>query len=205
MTSRAPAPSWARVRTTSRSTRSAPESVPLQGHRQRDQDRDRQPCGASVLPGLADAAAGDSPRPDTARRIAHVRPPATGERSLTGWIAAHGAELGRTYANELDRHYRQLTPVLGNHFNKAGLRVRPVRAVAGTPERGRGPDPAAKRRVLLARLLPSVSRSETRSHRVSWGFAAGSVAWLAPSRGGAVAALPVGEVSVRPTGGAGPL
>jgi putative transposase len=43
---------------------------------------------------------------------------------------------------------------------------------------------------------------------VSWcelGFAAGSVAWLEPSRGGAVAALPVGEVPVRPAGGAGPL
>ena len=33
----------------------------------------------------------------------------------------------------------------------------------------------------------------------------GIVAWLAPSRGGAVAALPVGEVLVRPAGGAGPL
>jgi hypothetical protein len=33
----------------------------------------------------------------------------------------------------------------------------------------------------------------------------GSVAWLALSRGGAVAALPVGEVHVRPAGGAGPL
>jgi 2,5-diketo-D-gluconate reductase A len=43
---------------------------------------------------------------------------------------------------------------------------------------------------------------------VSWcelGFAAGSVAWLAPSRGAAVAGLPVGEVPVRPAGGAGPL
>jgi len=32
---------------------------------------------------------------------------ATGERSLSDWIVAHGAELGRTYANELDRHYRR--------------------------------------------------------------------------------------------------
>jgi acyl-CoA reductase-like NAD-dependent aldehyde dehydrogenase len=40
--------------------------------------------------------------------------PATGERSLTEWNAAHGAELGRTHANELNRHYRQLTPVLGS-------------------------------------------------------------------------------------------
>jgi NADH dehydrogenase len=32
--------------------------------------------------------------------------PATGQTVLTDWIAAHGAELGRTYANELDRHFR---------------------------------------------------------------------------------------------------
>ena len=32
--------------------------------------------------------------------------PATGETSLMDWIAAHGTELGRVYANELDRHYR---------------------------------------------------------------------------------------------------
>jgi hypothetical protein len=50
-----------------------------------------------------------------------------------------------------------------------------------------------------------VSRSETRSRTVSWGFAAGSVAWLAPSRGAAVARLPLGEVPVRPAGGVGPL
>ena len=35
--------------------------------------------------------------------------PATGTESLTDWITRHGGELGRTYANELDRHYR---PVL---------------------------------------------------------------------------------------------
>ena len=33
--------------------------------------------------------------------------PSTGEVSLMDWIAAHGDELGRTYANELDRHYRR--------------------------------------------------------------------------------------------------
>jgi uncharacterized protein YbjT (DUF2867 family) len=32
--------------------------------------------------------------------------PSTGSTSLTGWIADHGSELGRTYANELTRHYR---------------------------------------------------------------------------------------------------
>jgi uncharacterized protein YbjT (DUF2867 family) len=32
--------------------------------------------------------------------------PATGQTSLMDWIAGHGDELGRGYANELDRHYR---------------------------------------------------------------------------------------------------
>ena len=32
--------------------------------------------------------------------------PATGSTSLTEWIAGHGNELGRSYANELTRHYR---------------------------------------------------------------------------------------------------
>ena len=32
--------------------------------------------------------------------------PSTGSTSLTQWIADHGRELGRTYANELTRHYR---------------------------------------------------------------------------------------------------
>ena len=32
--------------------------------------------------------------------------PSTGSTSLTEWIAAHGHELGRRYANELTRHYR---------------------------------------------------------------------------------------------------
>ncbi len=32
--------------------------------------------------------------------------PATGQTSLTDWIAKHGDSLGRTYASELDRHYR---------------------------------------------------------------------------------------------------
>jgi nucleoside-diphosphate-sugar epimerase len=32
--------------------------------------------------------------------------PATGSNSLTQWIADHGSELGRSYANELTRHYR---------------------------------------------------------------------------------------------------
>jgi NADH dehydrogenase len=39
--------------------------------------------------------------------LADSTAPATGQRSLSDWIAAHGAELGRTYANELERHYRR--------------------------------------------------------------------------------------------------
>jgi NADH dehydrogenase len=38
--------------------------------------------------------------------LADSRAPASGHVSLTKWIAEHGAELGRTYANELARHYR---------------------------------------------------------------------------------------------------
>jgi uncharacterized protein YbjT (DUF2867 family) len=32
--------------------------------------------------------------------------PATGRESLAAWITRHGPDLGRGYANELDRHYR---------------------------------------------------------------------------------------------------
>jgi hypothetical protein len=32
--------------------------------------------------------------------------PPAGQASLMDWIADHGDELGRDYANELDRHYR---------------------------------------------------------------------------------------------------
>jgi uncharacterized protein YbjT (DUF2867 family) len=32
--------------------------------------------------------------------------PPTGQTSLMDWIASHGDELGRVYANELNRHYR---------------------------------------------------------------------------------------------------
>jgi len=31
---------------------------------------------------------------------------ATGVVKLTDWIAAHGDQLGRRYANEINRHYR---------------------------------------------------------------------------------------------------
>jgi NADH dehydrogenase len=36
--------------------------------------------------------------------------PATGDIKLTDWIADHAAELGRSYANELDRHFRARRP-----------------------------------------------------------------------------------------------
>ena len=32
--------------------------------------------------------------------------PSTGTIAFTDWVAEHGAELGRRYANELDRHFR---------------------------------------------------------------------------------------------------
>jgi NADH dehydrogenase len=38
--------------------------------------------------------------------LADSTAPAAGETSLTEWIAAHGDSLGRSYANELTRHYR---------------------------------------------------------------------------------------------------
>jgi uncharacterized protein YbjT (DUF2867 family) len=41
-----------------------------------------------------------------AEGLADSSAPATGQVQLTGWIARHGDSLGRTYANELVRHYR---------------------------------------------------------------------------------------------------
>ena len=38
--------------------------------------------------------------------LADSAAPATGDTVFTDWVAAHGAELGRNYANELDRHFR---------------------------------------------------------------------------------------------------
>jgi uncharacterized protein YbjT (DUF2867 family) len=37
--------------------------------------------------------------------------PATGTIALTDWIDQHRTDLGRRYANELDRHFRAATPV----------------------------------------------------------------------------------------------
>jgi hypothetical protein len=33
--------------------------------------------------------------------------PATGSTIFTDWVHEHGDDLGRSYANELDRHFRQ--------------------------------------------------------------------------------------------------
>jgi uncharacterized protein YbjT (DUF2867 family) len=41
-----------------------------------------------------------------AEGLADSSAPATGETSVMDWIAKHGDSLGRTYANELVRHYR---------------------------------------------------------------------------------------------------
>lgn len=38
--------------------------------------------------------------------LADTDGPATGTISLKGWIGDHADERGRTYANELDRHFR---------------------------------------------------------------------------------------------------
>jgi uncharacterized protein YbjT (DUF2867 family) len=38
--------------------------------------------------------------------LADSAAPATGQTVLTDWIVKHGAELGRTYASELNRHFR---------------------------------------------------------------------------------------------------
>jgi uncharacterized protein YbjT (DUF2867 family) len=38
--------------------------------------------------------------------LADSAAPPTGDTVFTDWVAAHGAELGRDYANEIDRHFR---------------------------------------------------------------------------------------------------
>ncbi len=43
--------------------------------------------------------------------LADSAAPASGETVFTDWVAAHGAELGRAYANELDRHFRPAPPL----------------------------------------------------------------------------------------------
>jgi hypothetical protein len=65
--------------------------------------------------------------------------------------------------------------------------------------------PTALCRAKTRFMAANVYRSETRFRAVSWIFAAGSLAWMGPSRGADVARLPLGEVPVGPAGGAGPV
>jgi NADH dehydrogenase len=48
-----------------------------------------------------------------AEGLADSDAPSTGEIAFTDWVARHGADLGRSYANELDLHFRPPTPALG--------------------------------------------------------------------------------------------
>ena len=45
--------------------------------------------------------------------LADSAAPATGDTVFTEWVAEHGAELGRGYANELDRHFRPVRHLAG--------------------------------------------------------------------------------------------
>ncbi|HXQ60430.1 MAG TPA: hypothetical protein VN799_10025, partial [Acidimicrobiales bacterium] len=38
--------------------------------------------------------------------LADTDGPATGPTALSAWLADHATDLGRQYANELDRHFR---------------------------------------------------------------------------------------------------
>ena len=46
-----------------------------------------------------------------AEGLADSDAPATGKIIFTDWVVAHGPELGRRYANELERHFRQRSTV----------------------------------------------------------------------------------------------
>jgi len=45
-----------------------------------------------------------------AEGLADSGAPSAGEIALTDWVARHGSELGRSYANELDLHFRPAAP-----------------------------------------------------------------------------------------------
>jgi nucleoside-diphosphate-sugar epimerase len=47
--------------------------------------------------------------------LADSAAPSTGEIVFTDWVAEHGTELGRAYANELDRHFRPARTALARH------------------------------------------------------------------------------------------
>lgn len=122
------------------------------------------------------------------------------ERAETPWISLVRAEIEsfRALAHYAPAAVSRLPAVL-DQIDLIDLDQR-IRMLARTVT------PAAVRSLDAIHLgtaqcfRPSLTlfRSETRSRGASWGFAAGSGAWLAPSRGGAVAALPPGEVPARP-------
>ncbi|MGH3208617.1 MAG: SDR family oxidoreductase [Trebonia sp.] len=99
--------------------------------------------------------------------------PSTGQASLMDWIAAHGDELGRTYANELDRHYRRarsLTPGLSSRPVPHWFKRAPFRRVVGRRGRSeplRFSDLRARHREL------SRARRSVGTPRRACGFASG--------------------------------
>ena len=102
-----------------------------------------------------------------------------------------------------EAHLRAVLAEYQAHYNSA----RPHQGVAQrVPDAGRDAPRAAMTDLDIERIRRKpVCRSKTRFRAVTWGFAAGSLPRLGPSRGAAVAALPVGAVLARPAGGAGPV
>jgi len=64
------------------------------------------PLAAALGTALRDVLLTSEEYQAMAAGLADSAEPATGQTVLTDWIAEHGAELGRTYASELDRHFR---------------------------------------------------------------------------------------------------
>ena len=50
-----------------------------------------------------------------AQGLADTSGPATGQTSVSAWIAANASTLGRRYLNELDLHYQQPSRLIGQH------------------------------------------------------------------------------------------
>ena len=65
-------------------------------------------CGARALGvALRDVLLTSDEYRSMAEGLADSDETATGQTRLTTWLAEHGDELGRTYASELDRHFRR--------------------------------------------------------------------------------------------------
>jgi len=64
------------------------------------------PLAAALGTALRDVLLTSEEYQAMAAGLADSAEPATGQTVLTDWIAEHGAQLGRTYASELDRHFR---------------------------------------------------------------------------------------------------